>query len=218
MTSMLVPPLMPHVAPGMARADSGPSAASATSHFAAELKAQADRAIPLPGPDGAPPQAVPAASLPRPPDVDALLVQLFACRKMTLTATSKTGRSLPAPSTGRATVPDCMSAGEDGLDHADAVDGTCAAERAQDLPAWQAAHCPDGFVYGGPFECGWLSTATAVGLPTHTIIWVAVDAPRIATLTPTPPAYARPRRRQAPRSRDGYRHHQAVNDIDDDVR
>lgn len=215
MTTMLVPALMPYVAPSMTRADSGPSAASATSHFAAELKAQAERAIPPPGPDGAPPQALPAANLPRRPDVDALLVQLFACRKMTLTATSKTGRPLPAPSAGGATVPDCTSAGEDGPDRADAVDGACAIEHAHDLPAWQAAHCPDGFVYGGPFECGPQSTATAVGLPTHTVIWVAVDTPRI----PTPSAYARPRRRQAPRSRDGHRHHQAGSDIDgDDMR
>jgi hypothetical protein len=177
--------------PNMARVDDGPHPSRPASGFPAVLKEKADPEPLQARPEEMHAQMMQAAVMPRRPDVDAMLLQLFASRKMVLSVAARSGR---------ATVEDCMLADVDGIEDTGVIDAACADEDAkalctaypQGLPAWHAGHCAHGLAYGFPVECALQSAAMAVAPPAYTIVW----APAEKLWVPMRSPYARSRRRQ----------------------
>jgi len=133
---------------------------------------------------------------PHGPNVEAMLQQLHACRKMWMQAPSKAGRPAIGNSASRAAESDSRFASET-LEQA--TDARCAENHGSVSPTDHvhdpAAHstCLRGnaFIHGVPSECPPQVSTQAVTLPVNIIIWIPVEVVR----TRTQFARGRPRRR-----------------------
>lgn len=178
-----LPPVLPPPLPSAAPAGSRPAAPTAARDFPALLKAQAPDPVPPPAPANPPAQAA-ATAMSRRPDIEAMLQQLLACRKVPLHVTGRAGRSASAASTVNQALTDCDVA-EDPSAVPACIDEHSAVpcpEHGGNPAMWPATLCGNGLIVGVPVECplhGPLNLPlTTVGQPASLFIWTPVDIVR----------------------------------------
>lgn len=195
-----------------ARTSGASSATDATPAFSSLLEARATGAASMPASE----TLEPVGPAPRRPDMDALILQLLACRKMVVTTTSKAGRAvLAAPGQGTA-ARFCSPAGD--AAGGDPMAPTCDEEKLRgawtgDVPCRLARHrerCIDAWGASPMLECASQAAAVPVAWSTNTVVWTPVANPRM----PVQPAYHRVRRQQAPRSRSDHYQRRHPEDVD----
>jgi hypothetical protein len=184
MTSICVSSTPCILAP-MARVDNGLQTGRPAAGFSAILKAQAGLELLQIDLKETHLQMMQVAIVPRRPDVDAMLLQLFASRKTVLSVAAKSGRPAPAPAAGGATVANCMLAEEDNFEASDLIDVVCADGGAnafctayeQGLLPWHPRHCAHGLAYGFRLDCALQSAAMTVAPPVYAIVWTPAAKP-----------------------------------------
>lgn len=182
MTSIsALPPIAPAL-PNLAPASNRPLAPTGTPDFPAQLKAQVATPPPPAAPAPPPPEAATAMS--RRPDIEAMLQQMLASRRISFHVTARTGRASAAASTGSLAVPDCGAPEDMPIDCAtpdapacDAMHATAPCPgRLPDPLAWGAGLCVSGLVGDDvcvPHVSGWNGPP-----PTNIFIWTPVVAER----------------------------------------
>ena len=189
-----------YMSPNMARADDGLHASRLAPDFSAILKAKADSEFLQALPEETHARFMQAAIVPRRPEIDAMLLQLSAGRKMVLTVAVRAGRPTPASAVVGTTVENCILTEEGGMEDTDSIDASRAnggtkvlcTGYARGSPARQLKHCAHGLTYGFPVECPSQSSATAVALSAYIIVWTPAET----RWPPMQSPYRRSRRRQ----------------------
>lgn len=196
MTSIRVPPLPYGTtdAPSVPRAN--PVATPIGPQFQALLKVQLKPSSSSPEPIASITQPGQDTDGPHGPNVEAMLQQLHACRKMLIQASSKAGRPAVGNSASRAAASDARLAAEtleEGTDTrcAGTHDSISRTDHVHDPAAHSPYLCESGFVHGVPRECPPQVSSAAQTLPVNIIIWIPVGVVR----TRMQFARVRPRRR-----------------------
>lgn len=183
MTSIRVPPVSCGLidAPGVPRANN--VATPIGPEFQSLLRTQLKPSLSSPEPRASITQTGQHTNGPHGPNVEAMLQQLHACRKMLIQASSKAGRLAVGNSASRAAGSDSRFFSE--------TDPISRTDHVHDPAAHSPYLCGNGFVHGVPIECPPQVSTAAVTLPVNIIIWIPIGVVR----TRMQFARVRPRRR-----------------------
>jgi hypothetical protein len=205
---------VPYVSTNDVRLHNPPLATTANQDFPSLLPARPEPSLSSGDPENTQQQPKPAAPMPHPPDAEATLDHLLACRTMSSNAAGRSGRSMGSSTTALPHV-DCSV--DDTVDHTGTAGLACAAERGvilraeyiRGLLARRAGSCRNGPDDELPVECAPKDPAMAEEQLASIVIWIPVEYLR------TPLQSTRPRkRRRNPPSTDGHLRDEPGGDVD----